>query len=178
MSTIILHDPAMLPAPVLALGEPAARRFVEFFTAQLANANTRTAYARAVRRLCDWCEARNLALLNLEPIAAAAYVEDAKSELSLPSLKQHLSALRRLFDWSVQRRFGTPLELHQIMRRKVIRRSKALERTTEKAIRSSSFLKERKEELARAWRIHVKKQREREQGREVERLLERDREDD
>ncbi len=85
---------------------------------------------------------------------------------------------RSLSDYeAVQRRFGTPLELHQIMRRKVRRRSKALERTTEKAIRSSSFLKERKEELARAWRIHVKKQRERERGREVERLLERDRED-
>lgn len=90
-----------LPVQVLHLGELGTRRFVEFFAAQLANEHTRAAYGRAVRRLCEWCERRGVQLLELEPIGAAAYVEDAKRELSLATLKQHTSALRRLFDWWV-----------------------------------------------------------------------------
>ena len=38
----------MLPALIAQAGERAGRRFVEFFTANIRNTNTRTAYARAV----------------------------------------------------------------------------------------------------------------------------------
>jgi len=38
---------AVIPALVASLGEAAGRRYVEFFTANIRNANTRAAYARA-----------------------------------------------------------------------------------------------------------------------------------
>ena len=37
----------MLPAVIAALGERAGRRFIEFFTANIRNPNTRKAYYRA-----------------------------------------------------------------------------------------------------------------------------------
>jgi hypothetical protein len=39
-----------LPSIILARGERASRRFIEFFTAKIPNRNTRMAYARAVKR--------------------------------------------------------------------------------------------------------------------------------
>ncbi len=49
------HSPA-LPAVITAAGEPAAMRFIEFFTANIRNPNTRAAYARAVADFFGWCE--------------------------------------------------------------------------------------------------------------------------
>jgi len=39
-----------LPSIIRAQGELASRRFIEFFTANIRNRNTRMAYARAVNR--------------------------------------------------------------------------------------------------------------------------------
>lgn len=88
-----------LPALVTAAGERASRRFVEFFTANIRNPNTRQAYARAVADFCRWCEDRGLALEKLEPVMVAAYVEQHPG--SPPTVKQHLAAIRMLFDWLV-----------------------------------------------------------------------------
>ena len=88
-----------LPALVTAAGERASRRFVEFFTANIRNSNTRQAYARAVADFCQWCESRGLALENLEPVIVAAYIEQHPG--SPPTVKQHLAAIRMLFDWLV-----------------------------------------------------------------------------
>ena len=52
----------MLPAVIVAAGERACRRFLEFFTAQIRNPNTRRAYAQAVARFLEWCEGRGIAL--------------------------------------------------------------------------------------------------------------------
>ena len=43
-----------LPRLITAAGDDASRRFVEFFTANIRNPNTREAYARAVGRFSDW----------------------------------------------------------------------------------------------------------------------------
>ncbi len=40
----------VLPAAIAAQGERAGRRFIEFFTANIRNRNTRMAYARAVKQ--------------------------------------------------------------------------------------------------------------------------------
>ena len=48
---------SQLPAPIVAAGERAAYRFLEFFTAQIRNPNTRRAYARAVPGFLAWLEA-------------------------------------------------------------------------------------------------------------------------
>jgi hypothetical protein len=45
-----------LPAIIRARGERASRRFIEFFTANIRNRNTRAAYARAVKQFFDWAD--------------------------------------------------------------------------------------------------------------------------
>ena len=69
----IRHFPAplaqagSLPSLVVEAGETAAERFVEFFTAQIRNRNTREAYARAVGQFMGWCEERGLSLPSIRP---------------------------------------------------------------------------------------------------------------
>lgn len=91
----------LVPALIAEQGEHAARRFFEFFTANIENENTRAAYAQAVGQFLIWAEARGLTLTTIEPIAVAAYVKVLKERLSDPSVKQHLAAIRMLFDWLV-----------------------------------------------------------------------------
>jgi hypothetical protein len=43
-----------LPSFIRAQGERASRRFIEFFTANIRNRNTRMAYARAVKNFFDF----------------------------------------------------------------------------------------------------------------------------
>jgi integrase/recombinase XerD len=90
---------AVVPATISALGDRAARRFLEFFTANVSNPNTRLAYARAVSRFFRWCEERRLTLHQVEPMLVAAYIEQLPA--SAPSKKQALAAIRMLFDWLV-----------------------------------------------------------------------------
>jgi site-specific recombinase XerD len=48
-----------------------------------------------------WCENHRLALDDIEPIAIAAYIEELGSQIARPSVKQHLAAIRQLFDYLV-----------------------------------------------------------------------------
>ncbi len=93
---------SVLPSPVALAGPQAERRFVEFFTAQIRNANTRKAYARAAGNFFAWLAARNVtALPDIQPIHVAAYIEDIGREVSVPTVKLRLAALRHVFDWMV-----------------------------------------------------------------------------
>jgi len=88
-----------LPTIVRAQGERASRRFIQFFTANIRNRNTRAAYARAVKQFFDWCEDRRLELEEITPLSVAAYVEQLGTGASKPTVKQHLAAIRQLFDY-------------------------------------------------------------------------------
>ena len=92
---------AVLPAIVTRAGEDTTRRFVEFFTANIRNRNTRAAYSKAVGRFLAWCEASGFELKDVQPIVVAAYIEQLTQECSAPTVKQHLAAIRMLFDWLV-----------------------------------------------------------------------------
>ena len=89
--------------PALFTPTPAAaKRTLEFFTANIRNPNTRKAYARAVGEFSGWCKEHSLReLADIEPVHVAAYIEQLQGRLSAPSVKQHLAALRVLFDWLV-----------------------------------------------------------------------------
>ena len=89
--------------PSLFLPNPkASARFWEFFTVTIRNKNTRRAYYLAAGRFAAWCEGRGLGeLADIQPIHVAAYVEELQETLAKPSVKQHLAALRMLFDWLV-----------------------------------------------------------------------------
>jgi hypothetical protein len=45
----------LVPALIADAGEPAAWRYIEFFTANIRNPNTRRAYARACSQFFAWC---------------------------------------------------------------------------------------------------------------------------
>ena len=90
-----------LPAIVERAGPAAAERVIEFFTAQIRNANTRAAYAKAVTQFFNWCDERGLELDQISAVAVAAYVEELQGVYRAPTIKQHLAAIRRLFDWLV-----------------------------------------------------------------------------
>ena len=49
---------AGVPAVVMAAGKKAGLRFIEFFTANIRNPNTRRAYHRACCDFFRWCESR------------------------------------------------------------------------------------------------------------------------
>ena len=88
-----------LPVVIQEAGPPAAKRFVEFFAATIRNPNTRAAYLRATRTFLDWCAACGLRLAQIEPLHVAAYIESHPG--AVPTVKQHLAAIRHLFDWLV-----------------------------------------------------------------------------
>jgi site-specific recombinase XerD len=80
----------------------AAKRFIEYFAANIRNPNTRRAYLHAVREYSSWCEKQRLTeILDIEPVHVAAYIELLGMRLAKPSVKQHLAAIRMLFDWLV-----------------------------------------------------------------------------
>ena len=75
---------------------------LEFFTAQINNDHTRKAYLVATRRFSAWCGEHGLHRLeDVQPIHVAAFVKEMQRELAPPTVKQHLAALRMLFDWLV-----------------------------------------------------------------------------
>ena len=88
-----------LPSIIRAQGERASRRFIEFFTANIRNRNTRMAYAHAVKKFFDWCDKRRLGLEEIDPLSVAAYIERLGVEASKPTVKQHLAAIQKLFDY-------------------------------------------------------------------------------
>jgi site-specific recombinase XerD len=103
-SELVPHTSAVVVLPVLVdrAGKPAGRRFVEFFTVNIRNKNTRKAYARAAAAFLHWCEAKGIdRLQDVQPVHVAGYVEQLGREMSPPSVKQHLACIRMLFDWLV-----------------------------------------------------------------------------
>jgi site-specific recombinase XerD len=103
-TTEIILSPAaeLQPAGLFTPTPKAARRVLEFFTAQINNDHTRKAYLNATRRFAEWCDGRGIGqLADVEPFHVAAFIKELQSKLSPPTVKQHLAALRMLFDWLV-----------------------------------------------------------------------------
>ena len=94
-------DSHLVPALIADAGEPAAWRYIEFFTANIRNPNTRRAYARACRQFFAWCEDRGLTLITIRPFDVATYIETLQQTHSPPAVKQQLAAVRMLFDWLI-----------------------------------------------------------------------------
>ncbi len=100
--------PEAWPAVIIRAGAPAQERFLEFFAATIRNKNTRAAYFRAVCRFLKWADERDLELEDIRPVHVAAYIEiftDAVQDdgfpFSAPTIKQHLAAVKMLFDYLV-----------------------------------------------------------------------------
>lgn len=83
-------------------GDAGVQRFIEFFTANIRNPNTRKAYMRAAVDFMEWCAERGItALPAVRPVHVAAWIEDLGRSHAVPTVKLRLAAIRHLFDWMV-----------------------------------------------------------------------------
>jgi site-specific recombinase XerC len=96
------HSRHGLAVPTAIAGDTAARRFLEFFAATIRNKNTRMACYRAVTDFFAWLDAAGIGtLVDIEPVHVATYIEALQDKMAKPTVKQHLAAIRMLFDWLV-----------------------------------------------------------------------------
>jgi site-specific recombinase XerD len=95
----VLPSDFPVPAIIAAAGDEASEHFLEFFAATIRNKNTRAAYVQAAEQFFRWCEDYQLHLSTIRPLHVSAYIES--KALTAPSVKQHLAALRGLFNWLV-----------------------------------------------------------------------------
>jgi site-specific recombinase XerD len=81
--------PPVLQVALFTPTPKAARRVLEFFTAQINNDHARKAYLNATRRFADWCEARGVGqLAQVQPGHVAAFVKELQQEFTPPTLQQ------------------------------------------------------------------------------------------
>jgi len=99
MNALTLRHAHTVPSILANAGENAATKFLEFFAARIRNANTRQAYARACGQFLAWCENHVNDLRLITPMHVAAYIEQHPG--SLQTIKQHLAAIKMLFDYLV-----------------------------------------------------------------------------
>ncbi|MBM4125639.1 MAG: integrase, partial [Nitrospira sp.] len=125
----------VVPKVIAEAGDHAARRFLEFFAATIRNKNTRLAYYRAASRFFAWCDQHQLGeLADIEPLHIAAYVEAMTQDFEKPSVKQHLAAIRMLFDWLVTGQIVATNPAHSVRGPKhVIKRGKTTVLTGDQA---------------------------------------------
>ena len=96
----------ILPAAIADQGEKAAERFFTFFTDNIPNPNTRDAYYRNAMRFFAWTARKRLTLPAIKSYHVSAYLAELtltgkEQPASAPTVKQHLAALRMLFDWLI-----------------------------------------------------------------------------
>lgn len=125
---VLAFDAApQLPALITMAGPQASKRYFEFFTVTIRNEHTRSNYFRACRFFFTWCEERGLNLESIEPIHVAAYIEsrakstEASWHLSKTSIKQHMSALRMMFSYFVEKGVLTSNPAREVRTEKVRR---------------------------------------------------------
>jgi site-specific recombinase XerD len=113
VTTATLRSALAVPAMIANAGDRAARRFLDFFAASIENDNTRMAYYRAVCSFFAWLEQHGIGeLTDIEPFHVAAYIKALRVSdpgnravreraAARPTVKQHLAAIRMLFDWLI-----------------------------------------------------------------------------
>ena len=99
---ILRPSPDLQPAALFTPTPKAAQRVLEFFTAQINNDNTRKAYLNATGASpLGARRAASTSSSTCKPFHVAAFVKELQGEFAPPTVKQHLAALRMLFDWLV-----------------------------------------------------------------------------
>src|ERR1700730_1781381 len=144
----------VVPAMIAEAGDRAARRFLDFFAASIENDNTRMAYYRAVCSFFAWLEQHGIGgLPEFAPFPFAAYIKALKvSEAgnpavkeraaARPTVKQHLAAIRMLFDWLIVGQVLAINPAHAVRGPKhVIKRGKTPVLTEEEARRLLASIK-------------------------------------
>jgi integrase/recombinase XerD len=105
-SELAVVSPQTFQAPILIerAGPSTRKKFFEFFTVPIRNANTRAAYYRAIQQFLVWAERGGYQdLEDIEPITVAAYIEMLQRRAAAPTVKQHMAAIRMLFSWLTEK---------------------------------------------------------------------------
>jgi integrase/recombinase XerD len=120
------RDGIVVPRVIADASDAAAKRFLEFFAATFRNKNTRMAYYRAVFQFFAWCDRHRVGgIADIEPLHVAAHVENLGHSMAKPTVKQHLAAIRMLFDWLVTGQVVATNPAHSVRGPKhVVRRGK------------------------------------------------------
>jgi site-specific recombinase XerD len=94
-----------LPALLESSGDKIRQLVIEFLGASIENDNTRAAYMRALTRFCDFIAREGLTRVqDIRPLDVAAYLRSLKhAGTAVPTQKQHMAAIRGLFDYLVSR---------------------------------------------------------------------------
>jgi site-specific recombinase XerD len=71
----IIQPGALVPVLIADAGDAAGWRYIDFFTSNIRNANTRRAYVRACHQFFTWCDERGLTLTTIRPLDVATYIE-------------------------------------------------------------------------------------------------------
>ena len=102
------YDGFAVPAIVADLGDEAIEHFVNFFTAEIENDNTKEAYGRAVAKFLQACEKKGLGLREIKPVTVAGYIKSLGKgkQHEVTSVKLYLAAIKRFFDYSKNRSIG------------------------------------------------------------------------
>ncbi|GAB6847577.1 tyrosine-type recombinase/integrase [Paraburkholderia kururiensis] len=102
MTEIVVRSSATVPALVIAAGDRASVRFLEFFASEIRNRHTRRAYARAAAEFLDWCGGVGVpSIAAVQPLHVGSWIELQTATHAAPTVKQRLAAIRHLFDWLV-----------------------------------------------------------------------------
>src|SRR3954464_15939207 len=95
-------DGISTPALIVAAGERAAVRFLEFFASAIRNPHTRRAYARAAGDFLAGCAVDGVpSITAVQPLHVAAWTNFQTATHAAPAVTQRLAAIRHLFDWLV-----------------------------------------------------------------------------
>jgi site-specific recombinase XerD len=101
---LVSVDSFSAPALITRASPAARKKFFEFFTVPIRNANTRAAYYRAIQQFLAWAERAGYQdLEDIEPITVAAYIEILQRRAAPPTVKQHMAAIRMLFSWLTEK---------------------------------------------------------------------------
>jgi site-specific recombinase XerD len=96
--------PVVVPETVAEAGALAVQCFRQFFATTVSNGNTRAAYLHAVTRFFSWCDQqKQIRLAEINPRHISAYISVLGKHVQKPTVKQHLAAIRMLFDLLVTR---------------------------------------------------------------------------
>lgn len=92
-----------LPPAALAQSSACFEGVQEFLLLRLPNVNTRQTYAAACAGLLRWGSSQSLSIEALRPVHIAAYAYVISQRLAPMSVAVHLTAIRRMFAWLVER---------------------------------------------------------------------------
>jgi Phage integrase, N-terminal SAM-like domain len=95
---VVSVDSFAAPTIIERAGPTTRKKFFEFFTVPIRNANTRATYYRAIQQFLAWCERAGYQdIEDIEPITVAAYIETLQRQAAPPTVKQHMADPHAVF---------------------------------------------------------------------------------